>query len=99
MIFFFDKLGNSEIVYGIKIYLFYEFVVLKLNLKVIKKEYNKSWEFFFEKYNLFIVKEFFEFLGILCNESEKLLNEILNKGILEKIIIKNGIIWILKKNK
>ncbi|MBL7917514.1 MAG: DsbA family protein [Bacteroidia bacterium] len=94
--FFLDNSGNKEIVYGSKAYAFYETAILKLNDKVVKKEYSKNWETLFSKYNTLTAKEFSELSGTPRNESEKLLNELTENGKLSKKVIKNGSIWKLK---
>ncbi|MDD2411693.1 MAG: ClpXP adapter SpxH family protein [Bacteroidales bacterium] len=93
---FIDDLGNKEIVYGSKPYAFYETAILKLNSKAKKSEYHKKWESLFAKYHSLTAKEFSELSGNPRKESENLLNDLRNKGILEKISTKNGSIWILK---
>ncbi|MDY0217453.1 MAG: hypothetical protein RBS19_10920, partial [Bacteroidales bacterium] len=86
----------KEIVYGSKPYAFYETAILKLNSKAKKSEYHKKWESLFAKYHSLTAKEFSELSGNPRKESENLLNDLRNKGILEKISTKNGSIWILK---
>lgn len=92
-IFFFDKSGNNETVYGTKPYSVYEAAVLNLNSKVKKNEYVKSWQSLFEKFNSLTAKEFSELSGKPRNESEKLLNELWDQGILVKRTTKNGSLW------
>lgn len=93
---FIDDLGNKEIVYGSKPYAFYETAILKLNSNSKKSEYHKNWESLFAKYHSLTAKEFSELSGNPRKESENLLNDLSNKGMLEKTTIKNGSIWILK---
>ncbi len=94
-LFFFNS-GNQEVVYGTKPYPFYETAVLKLNPSAHKSQYNKSWENLLSKYHSLTAKELSELSGTPSNESEKLLNELSDKGILEKLTTKNGAIWKLK---
>lgn len=96
-ILFIDDLGNKKSVYGAKPYAFYETAILKLNSKAKKSEYHKNWESLFAKYHSLTAKEFSELSGNPRKESENLLNDLTNKGILEKTNTKNGSIWILKK--
>ncbi|MDR2122528.1 MAG: DsbA family protein [Flavobacteriaceae bacterium] len=91
--FFLDNSGNKEIVYGSKPYPFYETAVLKLHPTATKNEYGKSWETLFAKYHSLTAREFSELSGTPREESEKLLNELSDKGTLEKLTIKNGSIW------
>lgn len=91
--FFLDDLGNKEIVYGSKAYAFYEMAILKLNSKISKNEYSKNWQTLFSNYHSLTVKEFSELSGTPRHESEKILNELTEKGKLSKVTIKNGSIW------
>ena len=92
-LFFTDNSDNTEVVYGSKPYPFYEMAVLKLNAQVQKSEYKKDWETLFSKYKSLTAKEFSELSGTPRNESEKFLNELSDKGTLEKLTTKNGAIW------
>lgn len=94
--FFIDNSGNKEIVYGSKSYAFYETAILKLYPKAQKSEYKKDWETLFSKYHSLTAREFSELSGTPRKESEILLNELFNKGILEKFTTKNGSIWTMK---
>jgi putative protein-disulfide isomerase len=98
-IFFFDNSGNNETIYGTKPYAVYESAVLKLHSAVTKKEYRKSCESLFEKYNSLTAKEYSELTGIPRDESEKLLNELSDQGRLGKYTTKNGALWERKGNK
>ncbi|MBK8500918.1 MAG: DsbA family protein [Saprospiraceae bacterium] len=95
--FFIDDAGNQEFVYGTKAYAFYEMAILKLNPSIQKNEYSKNWEFFFSKYATLTAKEFSELSGNPRKESEVLLNELSDKGLLGKTNTKNGAIWNLIK--
>lgn len=91
--FFLDNSDNKEVVYGSKPYAFYETAVLKLNPSTPKNEYSKNWETLFSKYHSLTAKEFSELSGTPRKESEKHLNELSDKGILERLASKNGAIW------
>lgn len=95
--FFIDEAGNQEFVYGSRPYAFYEMAILKLNPSVQKSEYTKSWETLFSKCASLTAKEFSELSGNPRNESETLLNQLSDKGILQKTTTKNGAIWNFKK--
>lgn len=95
--FFFDSLGNKEIVYGLKPYAFYETAVLKLDATVTKSEYDKNWKTLFSQYHSLTAKEFSELSGTPGKESEKLLNELSDKGTLKKLATKNGALWTIIK--
>lgn len=94
--FFVDSTGNKETVYGSKPYAFYETAVLKLQPNATKTEYSKNWEVLFSKYSSLTAKEYAELSGTPRADSEKLLNELAAKGILEKLTTKNGSIWTLQ---
>jgi predicted DsbA family dithiol-disulfide isomerase len=94
--FFLDNSENKEIVYGAKPYAFYETAILKMNENATKREYRKNWETLFSIFDSLTAKEFSELSGTPRAESEKLLNELVTKGNLEKLTIKNGSIWKIK---
>lgn len=91
--YFIDQSGNREFVYGSKPYSNYENAILKLLPTATKSEYNNDWVSLFTKYNSLTAKEFSELSGLPRNESETMLNELTNKGKLEKLTIKSGSIW------
>ncbi len=96
-IFFTDKEGNTQKVYGSKPYADYENAIHRLDPNAEKKDYSKDWKALFSKYPSLTAKEFSELSGTPRNEVEKLLNEFVSKGELEKLTTKNGSIWKLKK--
>lgn len=95
-LFFIDNKGNKETIYGSKPYALYEAAILTINAKIAKDEYSKNWENLFSKYNTLTAKEFSVLSGTPRQESEILLNELSNKGTLDKTITKNGSLWKLK---
>lgn len=96
-IFFIDQAGNKETVYGARHYAFYEMAILKFNPNVIKGEYSKNWESLFSTYPSLTAKEYSELSGTPRIESEKVLNELSDKGALDKLGTKNGSMWTIKK--
>lgn len=92
-VFFIDESGNKEFVYGTRPYAFYEMAILKLNPKASKSEYSKDWKTLFTKYATLTAKEFSELSGMPRNESEMVLNDLSDEGVLEKWTTKNGAIW------
>lgn len=92
-LFFVDEAGNKEMVYGTRPYPFYEISILKLYPGAQKAEYNKSWENLFSTFSSLTVKEFTELSGTPRQESEQLLNDLSDKGVLDKYTTKNGSIW------
>ncbi|HBI01119.1 MAG TPA: ClpXP adapter SpxH family protein [Flavobacterium sp.] len=95
-LFFVDETGNKEFVYGSQPYSVYEKALLTLAPTAKKLEYDLSWEALFDKYPTITAKEFTELSGTPRNKSEQLLNELAEKGKLEKWVTKNGSIWKLK---
>lgn len=94
---FMDTTGQRETVYGSKPYTFYEIAVLKLNSTAMKIDYSKNLETIFSKYNTLTAREFSELSGTPRVECEKVLNDHITIGYLEKLTTKNGSIWT-KKN-
>ncbi len=95
---FTDETGQKETVYGSKAYAFYEIAVLKLNSTATKSDYSKNLETLFSKYHTLTAKEFSELSGTPRAECEKLLNDQVALGNLEKLTTKNGSIWITKNS-
>lgn len=98
-IFFFDKSGKKEVVYGARPYAFYEISLLKLGSGVGKAVYSKNWETLFAKYHSLTAKEFSELSETPREESEKQLDELVLKGYISKLTSKNGSIWKKKISK
>lgn len=96
-LFFTDKTGKTEKVYGSKPYEVYEHAILELDSIVEKSNYFKDPTAVFAKYPTLTAREFSELTGIPRNESEKILDELTQKGELEKFTTKNGSIWKIKK--
>ena len=92
--FFVDDSGNKELVYGAKPYVYYEMAILKLSPSTVKNEFSKSWEALFNEYHSLTAKEFTELSGMPRAESELFLDELSNKGMLEKLSTKNGALWV-----
>jgi putative protein-disulfide isomerase len=96
-LFFTDKSGKTEKVYGSKPYASYEQAVLSLEPNAEKKNYSKDLIAVFAKYPSLTAREFAELTGTPRNEAEKVLNDRTAKGELEKTTTKNGSIWSKKK--
>ena len=96
-LFFTDKSGKTEKVYGSKPYVSYEQAILSLEPAAEKKSYSKDFTAVFAKYPTLTAREFSELTGTPRNEAEKVLNDWTTKGELEKSTTKNGSIW-KKKN-
>lgn len=94
--FFTDKNGNKEMVYGSRPYSVFEKALIKLFPNASKINYSKSWDYLFSKNNSLTAKEFSELSGIERNETEKYLDSLTVNGNLEKLTTKNGSMWTLK---
>lgn len=97
--FFTDATGKKEMVYGSKPYGQYEAAILKLVPETEKVPYGKDWSYIFSKYPSLTAREFAELTGIDRNQSDKVLDELSEKGYLEKLTTKNGALWTLKAKK
>lgn len=95
-IFIQNKSGERDTIYGTKPYSSFEKAIQNLDSNAAKEQYSKNQEALFSKYNSLTAKEFSELSGISRSESEKQLNELTDKGILEKLTTKNGSLWIRK---
>lgn len=97
--FFTDKAGYKETVYGSKPYAAFETAVQKIYSSAKPQEYKKDWTSLFVNYQSLTAKEFSELSGISKVESEKQLNDLVTKGNLDKLTTKNGSIWTIKNNR
>lgn len=89
--------GNKqEIVYGARPYALFEMAVLKLLPDATKQEYHKDWKSLFNYYPSLTAREFTELSGMPRKDSEQLLNNLTQQGILSKLETKNGAIWKIK---
>jgi len=93
--FFVDKNGKREIVYGSKPYSAYENAIKKLDDSSIKADYDKSWKTIFSIYPSLTAREFSELTGIHRTDAENVLNDLTNKGIVTRKNTKNGAIWTI----
>lgn len=93
--FFLDGKGNQEMVKGTKPYAFYEAPLLNLHPSGIKFDYETTWEYLFAKYRSLTAREFSELSGISRDVSEAYLNQLSEKGLLEKLTTKNGPLWYI----
>lgn len=94
--FFIDADGRTELVYGSKPYAVYENAFLKLYPAAKRKLYSKSSHDLFVTFQSLTAKEFSELSGIHRTESETVLDELVEKGVLQKTESKNGSLWKLK---
>ena len=70
--------------------------VLKLLPDATKQEYHKDWKSLFNYYPSLTAREFTELSGMPRKDSEQLLNDLTQQGILSKLETKNGAIWKIK---
>lgn len=94
-IFFIDQEGTRELVYGSKPYAFYEMAILKLHPNARKKEYRKDWQTLFNKFGSLTAREYAELSGTPRIDSQVLLDELTEKGVLTEVRTKNGSLWRL----
>lgn len=94
--FFTDRTGKKEIVYGSKPYSAFENALVKLIPTVSKNTYDASWKSVFSKYPTLTAKEFSELTLTSRAESEAFLDNLNLQGILEKLSTKNGSLWKVK---
>lgn len=94
-LFFMDSSNNPQTVYGFKPYTAFEAAVLKAFPKAAKMNYDTTWTGLFGKYPTLTTREFSELSGSSKTESETLLQKLTNEGTLNKIVTKNGNLWII----
>lgn len=92
-LFFMDSTGHKELVYGSKPYAFYENTIINLFPYATKNNYAKNWQSLFSAYHTFTAREFSELSGVQRNESEQVLDGLVSKELLKKIVTKNGAVW------
>lgn len=97
-LFFVDRNGQKETVYGTKPYSFFEGAILKLHPAAIKEDYNKDWKILFSKYHSLTAKEFSELSEIPRTKCEKNLDSLTENSYLVRLTTKNGAIWTLKNS-
>lgn len=91
--FFLAKSGKSEIVYGSKTFEEYEKALLKVLPDALQISYPTNWDYLFSKFPSMSTREFSELSGKSKTESETLLNELANKGLIKKFTYKTGVMW------
>ena len=96
-LFFINDEEKNEVVYGSKPYSNFEEAVLKLHKNAVKRSYDTSSHFVFSKYNTLTAKEFSVLTETPREECEKILDDMVLEGTLEKWNTKNGGLWISTK--
>lgn len=95
--FFTDTTGKTTIVYGSKPYAEYENALLKTCPDLTPYNYQKHWKDVFAKYPTLTAREYAELMEIPRATADKVLDDLVAKGVLEKQDTKNGAIWRLVK--
>lgn len=93
---FLNKGNKKEIVYGSRPYGSFEAAVLELEPQAKKATYSTKPEDLFYKFSSLTAKEFSVLSGLSRIDSEKILDQYVEKGFVEKLTIKNGSIWKIK---
>ena len=94
-LYFINKSGFTEVVYGSKPYTFYENAIQKLDSNIKKESYAKNVVDLMNTFHSLTAREFSELSGTPRMESEKILNDLVTEGKLEKFTTRNGSIWKL----
>ncbi|MCF2487697.1 ClpXP adapter SpxH family protein [Dyadobacter sp. CY347] len=91
--FFVDLEGNQEKVYGTKPYSAYEDALLKTFPAASKKHIDTDWKKLFNKYNTLTAREFSELSQTPREQSEQVLQGLVESGNLSELQTKNGSLW------
>lgn len=92
-IFFTDEDDNRLNVYGVKPYEQFEQTLLKLYPQAVKKPVDTSYESVFAYYPTLTTKEFSLLTDKNKEAAESPLNNLVDKGKIEKYSSKNGVLW------
>ncbi len=85
--------GRQEYIYGFRPYAVFEEAIKRLNPKVSREEYDKSWQNLFENYPGLTTREFAELSGLSTHNVVSMLEKLSADGELKKTETKNGIYW------
>lgn len=92
-----NRSGQSEFVYGAKLYSEFEGALLKVHKEVKKESYSREWKNLFTNFNSMTTKEYADLSGISFNEAETFLNELANKKEITKLSTRNGNLWSMEQ--
>ena len=92
-LFFVDKNGAQEQIYGSRPYGDFETVLLKLAPNAQKVNYDRTWKALFLNYPSLTLNEFATLSGMPRKDAEMLLQQLTQDKFLSQIITKNGILW------
>ena len=91
--FFANKNEDSEFLYGARPYQDFEEKIKALFPKAVKKNFDTSKEYLFNKFKTLTVREFSELSGMDRHKSELFLDELYTQKWLNKLTIKNGSLY------
>lgn len=92
--FFLHSAGNTEKVYGSKPYAAYEEAITRLYPAAGKFQYDQDWLSLFTCYPTLTAREFAELAAMPRQEVETFLQQLVDDGALDKLVTKNGVLWI-----
>jgi len=92
-----DSLGQKKIIYGSRPYNEIEATLLKLESNASRVHYSKEWDSVFKEFNSMTAKEFSMITESSRSDSEKKLNDLVNRGHVKRFDTKNGSIWFKNK--
>lgn len=95
-LFFTDGAGNTAFVYGAKPYSAFEQALLKLHPEALNSPYDQSRQALFSRYPTLTAREYATLADLPRDEAEAQLDEWAKAGKLDKLITKNGALWILR---
>lgn len=92
-LFFVNKNGQTQVIYGIKGYNFFEGALSNLVGGLKKSSYDKSWQSLFSTFESLTVREFIELSQQPQDKAQGQLDFLTKEKKLKKISCKNGSIW------
>jgi len=92
-LFFFNRSGDMHMIKGVRPFDKFENILLDLCPDARKNIYSNSLEDFCSNYHTFTTKEFAVITDRSIQKAEKILQEGINKGVVEKITVRNGDFW------
>lgn len=95
-LFFVNDSGRQEVVYGFKDYSVYEQAIVKLYPPARKNIVDKAWASLFSTYPSLTSREFSELSDRVREEADTYLQELADEGHLNKVEIRNGVLWTRK---
>ena len=93
-LFFLDNSEGQEKVYGAKPYSVMENAILKLHPLASKVNYDKDWQSLFQLFPTLTSREFSELAALKREEADSLLERLYTNRMLNKLVTKNGALWI-----